>query len=137
MCDQKIHDLECLLQEKSSSVTRCSEKIDNMNDILQTYERRLDELEVENKSLEDKLREQESKIDQLNINLVATELKLKESVSQVADLCAEVEVKTVYGSQLREVSFMLSLLCATCTLLLPLIWANKLLVRFDLFYFFI
>ncbi|PNF42342.1 hypothetical protein B7P43_G03675 [Cryptotermes secundus] len=102
VCDQKIHDLECLLQEKSSSITRCSEKIDNMNDILQTYERRLDELEVENKSLEDKLREQESKIDQLNINLVATELKLKESVSQVADLCAEVEVKTVYGSQLRE-----------------------------------
>jgi uncharacterized coiled-coil protein SlyX len=99
-----------------------------MNDILQRYETRLDELEVENKSLEGKLREQESKIDHLNTNLVATELKLKDSVSKVTDLCAEVEVKTVYGSQLREVSLMLSLVRACCTVLLPLIWANKLTV---------
>lgn len=125
MCDQKITDLECLLQEKSSSLTRCSEKIKNMHDTLQRNETRLDELEVENKSLEGKLREQESKLDHLNTNLVATELKLKDSASKVADLCAEVEVKTVYGSQLREVSFMLSLLCAFCTVLLTLIWANK------------
>jgi chromosome segregation ATPase len=79
-----------------------------MNDILQRNETRLDELEVENKLLEGKLREQESKIDHLHTNLVATELKLKDSVSKVTDLCAEVETKTVHGSQLREVSCMLS-----------------------------
>lgn len=102
VCEQKITDLKCLLQEKSSSLTRCSEKIKNMNDILERNETRLDELEVENKSLEGKLREQESKIDHLHRNLVATELKLKDSLSQVTELCSEVEVKTVYGSQLRE-----------------------------------
>jgi predicted RNase H-like nuclease (RuvC/YqgF family) len=97
-----------------------------MNDVLQRKGTRVDELEGENKYLEGKLREQESKVDHLDTNLEAAELKLEDSLSKIRDLCAEVEIKTVHISQLREVSSMLSLLCGICTMLLPLIWANKL-----------
>lgn len=111
-CEQRIIDLERLLEEKSSSLTCSSEKIKNMNDILQRNETRLGELEVETKSLEGKLREQESKVDHLHTNLVATELKLEDSLSKITDLCAEVETKTVQGSQLREVSSCRFFVCS-------------------------
>jgi chromosome segregation ATPase len=105
-CERRITDLRYLLDEKSSQLTEYSEKIAAMTDNLQRIEKRSSELEIENKSLEGSLREQTTVVDHLQTDLTARELKLRDTISQVSDLCAEVEMKTANGLELKAVSCM-------------------------------
>lgn len=105
-CERRITDLKYLLDEKSSQLTQYSEKIAAMTDNLQRNEKRLSELENENLSLEGKLKEQTAVVGHLKTDLTATELKLRDSFSKVSDLCAEVEIKTANGLELKAVSCM-------------------------------
>ncbi|GFG39453.1 hypothetical protein Cfor_08402 [Coptotermes formosanus] len=100
-CERRITDLRYLLDEKSSQLTEYSEKIAAMTDNLQRIEKRSSELEIENKSLEGSLREQTTVVDHLQTDLTARELKLRDTISQVSDLCAEVEMKTANGLELK------------------------------------
>ena len=103
-CEHRISDLKYLLDEKASQLSQYSEKIAAMTDTLQRNEKRLSELEIENKSLEGELRVQRTAFDRVQTDLTAMELKLRDSISKISDLCAEVEMKTASGLELKAVS---------------------------------
>jgi chromosome segregation ATPase len=103
-CECRITDLKYLLDDKASQLSQFSEKIAAMTDTLQRNEKRFSELETENESLEGELRVQRTAFDHVQTDLNAKELKLRDLLSKVSDLCAEVEVKTASGLELKLVS---------------------------------